>query len=272
MKTIITRTITGSIFVALVIGSILLGPLFFAGVFLVFGVAGLYEFFRIMEKENIKPQKFEVIIFSIILYLTIILVINNMINENWLLINIITITFLFVNELYRNREKPFISIAITITGLIYIIIPLIFLNLLFDSGSTVNSFNPHLLLSFFIILWTSDTFAYLSGMAFGKHKLFERISPKKTWEGSIGGGIAGIAAACLLSFFFKEYNFTVWCIIALIIIVFGTLGDLAESLLKRSYNVKDSGNILPGHGGILDRIDGVLISAPVLYVFINLIK
>jgi phosphatidate cytidylyltransferase len=256
----------------LVVGSILLGPLFFAGIFLVFGIAGLYEFFRITEKENVKPQKLEGIICATVLYSTFILVNNDIISKVWLLINILTFTLLFVNELYRNREKPFFSIALTLTGIIYIVVPLIFLNLLFDKGNTANSFNPHLLLSFFIILWTSDTFAYLSGMAFGKHKLFERISPKKTWEGSIGGGIAGIIAAGILSFFFKEYSIATWFIIALTVIVFGTLGDLAESLLKRSCNVKDSGNILPGHGGILDRIDGVLIAAPVLYVFINLIK
>lgn len=272
MKTIITRTITGSIFVALVIGSILLGPLFFAGVFLVFAIAGIFEFYRIVDKDKLHTQKLAGIICTVVLYSTFILFQNDIAGKGILLINILTFSSLFIYELYRNREKPFTNLAFTVLGILYVVVPLLFLNLLYDKGNTSNSFNPHLLLSFFIIIWTSDTFAYLSGMAFGKHKLFERISPKKTWEGSVGGGIAGIIAAVILSFFFKEYSIYSWCIIAIVIIVFGTLGDLAESLLKRSYNIKDSGNILPGHGGILDRIDGVLIAAPVLYVIINLIN
>lgn len=272
MKTIITRTITGSIFVALVIGSIILGPLFFAAVFLIFALLGVHEFYRIVNKDNVKPQKLEGIICSAILYISFILVFNGLLSKSYLLINILTICIIFIKELYRNEENPFFNIGYTLLGIIYVVAPLLFLNLLFDNGNTNKSFNPHVLLSFFIILWTSDTFAYLSGMAFGKHKLFERISPKKTWEGSIGGAIASILAACILSFFYRDYDILSWCFIAIVIIVFGTFGDLVESLLKRSYNIKDSGSILPGHGGILDRLDGVLIAAPILYVIINLIK
>ena len=272
MKPIIIRTITGSIFVALVIFSILAGHFFFAGLFILIGLLGIFEFYRIISNESSSPQKLNGVITAAIFYITVILYHYGLITKSFLLFNIITSAAMFIYELYRKKAQPFTNLACTYLGIIYIITPLLLLNMMFQTGNTSNSFNPHILLGFFIIIWTSDTFAYLAGMAFGKHKLFERISPKKTWEGSIGGAIAGIIAALVLSFFFNEYKLLTWVAIAIIIIVFGTLGDLAESLLKRTYNIKDSGSILPGHGGILDRIDGVLIAAPILYIFINLIK
>lgn len=122
------------------------------------------------------------------------------------------------------------------------------------------------------MLWTNDTGAYLAGRFFGKHKLFERISPKKTWEGSIGGGILTIGVAFILSVYFTNLDQTNWIVLAILVAVFGGLGDLVESMLKRSLNIKDSGNLLPGHGGILDRFDGLLLSIPFIYSYLYLIS
>jgi len=129
-----------------------------------------------------------------------------------------------------------------------------------------------LLLGYFVILWINDTFAYLFGTAFGKHRLFERISPKKSWEGSIGGALISIIAAWLIASFTNSLPLIHWIVIAIIIVICGTLGDLVESMLKRSLNCKDSGTLLPGHGGILDRFDSVLISAPIIFVYIQLVN
>lgn len=125
-----------------------------------------------------------------------------------------------------------------------------------------------LLLGFFIVIWTNDTFAYLSGMFIGRHKFFERISPKKTWEGTAGGLVFGLAAGYILSLFFDDFSLSEWLGYALTIIIFGTFGDLFESLIKRTLGLKDSGNIMPGHGGILDRFDSILLAAPFAFIYI----
>jgi phosphatidate cytidylyltransferase len=127
-------------------------------------------------------------------------------------------------------------------------------------------------MGFFFILWANDSFAYLTGVSIGKHRLFERISPKKSWEGSIGGFVSGLLTAWVISIFFKEFDLINWIVIAAIIMIFGTFGDLVESLFKRSLKVKDSGNILPGHGGLLDRFDAVFLAAPAVFVYLILIK
>ncbi len=135
---------------------------------------------------------------------------------------------------------------------------------IFDSYS----YHPHNLLGYFFILWTYDTGAYLAGSKFGKHKLFERISPKKTWEGAIGGALLALTIAYIISLYFTSFSMTNWMIIAIIIIITGTLGDLVKSSFKRSINIKDSGNIIPGHGGILDRFDALFLSAPFVLCYL----
>ena len=136
-------------------------------------------------------------------------------------------------------------------------------------------YTPTLVLSVFIYLWASDTGAYCFGSMLGKHKLFPRISPNKTWEGSIGGGITAIIASQIIAYFCKDFyygndtvNAIAWCGLAIIVVIFGTWGDLAESLLKRKLGIKDSGNILPGHGGMLDRFDSSLIAIPAAVIYI----
>ena len=132
-------------------------------------------------------------------------------------------------------------------------------------------YDIHLPLAFLLMLWASDTGAYLFGRKLGKTKLFERHSPKKSWEGFFGGVFTSVLVAFIISLFFKEISSLVWIGMAVLVVTFGTLGDLVESMLKRSLNVKDSGNILPGHGGILDRFDGLLIAAPVVFTYLYLV-
>src|ERR1051326_6979333 len=168
----------------------------------------------------------------------------------------------FFIELFRNKEKPFQNIAFTLLGVLYIAFPFSMFNTMvpgFDAAAWNKGSNdtflylPHFLLAFFFMVWSNDTFAYLTGRAFGRTKFFERISPKKTWEGTLGGVVLTQGTAYLISIYFKELDGVHWMIMAAIVSVTATLGDLVESMFKRSINIKDSGGILPGHGGQIGR-------------------
>jgi phosphatidate cytidylyltransferase len=178
----------------------------------------------------------------------------------------------FIAELFRNKPNPLQNLTFSIFPVAYISIPLSIL--IFLMSSMVTGIQPHwhILFGFFIILWSYDTFAYLIGKVIGKHKLFEKISPKKTWEGTIGGTIIALTAAFVLSLYFKELSTREWLGGALVITVTGTLGDLSESLLKRNFKVKDSGTIFPGHGGVLDRFDAVFFSAPAFFCYLIILN
>ena len=155
-------------------------------------------------------------------------------------------------------------------GVFYISLPFA----LFVSFFTLNpqmSFSNELVIAFFIMVWSNDVFAYVVGSLIGKHKLYEKVSPKKTWEGSIGGVVLTIAAAYIISIFFKTYDMQTWLVLGLIISIFASLGDLIESMIKRQVGIKDSGNIMPGHGGILDRFDGVIFAIPAVYIYLSLV-
>jgi phosphatidate cytidylyltransferase len=191
---------------------------------------------------------------------------------SWLLALIPIVLYPFFAELYRKSEHAFSNIAYTLLPAIYIAFPMGTLNFLYSPYHFSGENFPNLLAGFFILTWTGDTMAYLGGMAIGRHKLFERISPKKTWEGSICGTLFALGMAWFLSLFFKEMDMWQWMGMAAVIVVTGTFGDLAESMLKRNFQVKDSGTLLPGHGGFLDRFDGVLFSAPFTFLYLNLIN
>jgi phosphatidate cytidylyltransferase len=175
---------------------------------------------------------------------------------------------LFVVKLFENTGREFDTLAFQFLGIIYICLPL---SMLADFGYFNSfSYSYSLPLGFFILQWSSDTFAYLVGKKLGRTKLFERISPKKTWEGSIGATILTIGVAYLISLFWDDISSFDWMVLGAIIVIFGTLGDLVESLLKRNLKIKDSGNLLPGHGGVLDRFDGVFLSVPAAYFYLLL--
>jgi phosphatidate cytidylyltransferase len=183
-----------------------------------------------------------------------------------------------VIELYRKQEKPFDSLAHTFFSVLYTAIPFSMLPFAAFSRTGLDSILPHssikfspgIILGFFILLWANDTAAYLIGITFGKHRLLERISPKKSWEGFFGGVIIAAAIAWLLSGWLGVLDRKGWIIVSVIISIAGTYGDLVESMLKRSQGVKDSGTIMPGHGGFLDRFDSVIISFPLVYLYISL--
>jgi phosphatidate cytidylyltransferase len=271
VNNLVTRSISGSIFVILVIASILLSHYFFSLVFSIFTVLSIAEFYSISGKAAIKPHRIPGIIISVIIFSTSAYI--SISNSGFIfLLLIIPLFFIpFIIELFRNKTNAIENISTTLLGIVYISIPLSILNFIPNLTFQAGVYHYGILLGLFIILWTNDTFAYLVGVKFGKTRLFERISPKKSWEGSIGGLIFSTLSAFILSRFFTELSCFEWIGMAIIIVIFGTLGDLTESMFKRNLNIKDSGNIMPGHGGILDRLDALFISVPFVFFYLILI-
>ena len=262
----ITRTITGLFYGLALITSLIINFYTFYIFFFVVLILGLNEFYQLVEKKDIIPQKALGFVMSSGLYFSSYLMYVNE-KMSYITLNIfLALTFLlFAVELFRIKEIGFVNIGITILGVIYVALPLSLLTFLaFDTN---NQYNYNLILSLFILVWLSDIGGYFAGINFGQHKLLERISPKKTWEGVAGGLVLCIIGSYILSQFFQIMNIYMWLLFGALVCVSSVIGDLIESMLKRSANIKDSGNILPGHGGILDRFDSVLFAIPIVYIF-----
>lgn len=271
MSNFFQRTLTGAVFVIVVLGSVLMSRYTFALLFLVVNILGLREFYSLLEKNEIRVQKFSGIFLGSFLLVIVFLHSAGFLPAGFLFIPPAVLLFIFANELFLDRPNPFSSIAYTLLGIIYISLTLsMFITLPFlVSGD--GSYQSFILIGYFTILWASDSAAYLVGSRFGKNRLLERISPKKSWEGVMGGLILGLIAAYILSMYYQQLSLLQWLFIAVVIIVTGILGDLVESMFKRSIQVKDTGNILPGHGGILDRFDALIFSAPFVFVAVYLL-
>lgn len=275
MKEIVTRAITGLIFIVVLISAITYNKYTVAGLFFIVSIIGLYEFFTLMEKGGFKPKKSVAITAGGIIYSILTYYSFGEIDYKYLLFIFPLLVLIVITELFRKSASPVSNFAFSIVGILYIVIPFAILNFFAyhktysDIVGIDQKYSYFLLLAFFVIQWANDTGAYLSGKMLGRTKLFERISPNKTWEGAIGGAVLAVITGVIFSTV-TESNIVHWIIISLLIVVFGTLGDLTESQIKRSVGVKDSGNILPGHGGILDRFDGVLFSAPFVLAYLQL--
>jgi phosphatidate cytidylyltransferase len=179
----------------------------------------------------------------------------------------IYVVFVLILELYRKQTNPIHNWAYFILGQIFIALPFSLLNFILF----INDWQPLVLLSVFVTIWVNDTGAYLTGVTIGKHRLFERISPKKSWEGFIGGAVFALLSGYIFSLLIPGIQLINWLIFSEIIVVFGTFGDLIESLMKRTVGVKDSGDLIPGHGGLLDRFDSMLLAAPVIFIYLSLL-
>ncbi len=185
------------------------------------------------------------------------------------------IIYLIISQLYLKKKDPIVNWAYAIFSQIYVALPFALLNVLaFQSNKETGSieYNAILPISIFVFIWLNDTGAYCVGTLIGKHRLFERISPKKSWEGSIGGGAIAILSSLAFAYYFSFIPTLAWVGLAIVVVVFGTWGDLSESLLKRQLGVKDSGSILPGHGGLLDRFDSALIAIPAAVIYLHIIS
>ncbi len=265
------RLTTGAVLTAAIVLSLFAGFWYFSLLFFIFSMVGLFEFYRMAAPRDKRRQYLSVMTAGAILYIICALTASRTVAFEWLEFMIPVAAYFFMTELYKNRENPFQEIGITVLGLVYIALPFSLLN--FMAFLPYETYNYELVLGCFIFLWVSDSGAYLVGRRFGKTKLFERISPGKTIEGSIGG----IILAILVSYFvvgryFHSLAQTEWVVVGAIVSISGIYGDLIESLLKRSVDRKDSGSLLPGHGGVLDRFDSLILSAPLVYAYIRLLQ
>lgn len=267
MNNFLQRTITGILFVTVIIGSVWWGPSTFQLLFLLIAILSLLEFYRLIESSGRHPFRSGGIAIGILTYILISGSACGYFSYDWLVLLLPAGAIIFFSELYRKKENPFLNIALTFLGIMYALVPFA---LLTELSYQPGYYHRGLLTGYFILLWSSDTFAYVWGSLFGRNRLFERISPKKSWEGSILGTITTLVVAWLLSGLYSEIALQHWLIMALVICITGTLGDLTESLLKRSLGIKDSGNIFPGHGGVLDRFDALLLSVPFVLAYLVL--
>jgi phosphatidate cytidylyltransferase len=264
MSNLLVRAITGALFVALIIGSILLGDFTTVGVFSAFLILGLIEYFKLFKENKIVHLKWGMpVVVSILIYGLLLSTLFYKVDTKLVGALIIPILLLLMmTELWRKKSNPLVNLGIQLFGFFYLVIPF-FLTIYIRSND--DAFGGYTLVGMYVLIWSNDTFAYLSGRFFGKTKLFERISPKKTWEGTIGGVILTLAIGVLLGYLDKERGVYFWLPAAMIVVPGAIFGDLLESLFKRSLNIKDSGNILPGHGGILDRFDAALFTIPFFF-------
>ncbi|MCX7862189.1 MAG: phosphatidate cytidylyltransferase [Bacteroidales bacterium] len=296
---LIQRTLSGLLFLIVTIGMLYIGSItYFLFISIVMSLA-LYEFYLMARKYQIHIPYFYVLLISLAIFSLYFFISLKIIAPIWLSIIIIPlIFFLFVGELYRFHKKPMHNIAFSLLSIIYITIPLtltnnfvfieredllsgnfldirsyegFFSDVLFFNPERNIIYSPFIFLGFLSIIWIYDTFAYLFGVSFGKHRLFERISPKKSWEGLIGGTLVTLAASVIFPLIFHILTWQNWFVLSIIVIFSATMGDLVESLFKRSLDLKDSGNLIPGHGGILDRFDSVFLAVPAAFIYLQML-
>lgn len=278
MNTFFRRTLTGAWIVIFIMGGFWLHPVSFFLTGLIMLTGTQYEYYLMIRNTGVRPQMVPGILTGITAYVISTLIASGAIPINSFLFLIPMLLIMMVLELYRKQDKPFDSLAHTFFSLFYTAIPFSMFPFAAFSRTGLNSILPHnniifspgIIIGFFLLIWANDTGAYLTGMSLGRHKLMERISPKKTWEGFLGGIIIAVLVAWFLSDWLGVVGKIHWVFISLIVSVAGTYGDLVESMLKRSTGVKDSGTIMPGHGGFLDRFDSTIISFPIVYLFISL--
>jgi phosphatidate cytidylyltransferase len=278
LSNFIRRTLTGVFIVIFVMGGLWLHPVSFFLTGLILVACTQYEYYLMIRNTGVKPQMVTGIITGLTAYTVSTLIASRLLENEWFLIVIPMLSVIMVIELFRKQERPFDSLAHTFFSVLYTAVPISMFPFSAFSHTGLNSilshegivFSPGIIIGFFILLWANDTGAYLVGITFGKHRLMERISPKKSWEGFFGGLIIAAIVAWLLSGWLGVVDRTGWIVISVMVSVAGTFGDLIESMLKRSLGVKDSGTVMPGHGGFLDRFDSVMISFPLVYLYISL--
>lgn len=276
-KNLITRSITGILFVAIMVTSFLQSFNMIVVFALITGLA-TWEFTGLVnEYKHVNVNRRITTVAGVYFFLAVAGVNSEAIQTNAVFVPyLLTIIYLFISGLYTKSDDSVNDWAYTMLSQMYIALPLSTINVIAfrQAADGLNYYYYLLPLSIFIFLWTNDTGAYCTGSLFGKHKLFPRISPAKSWEGSIGGGLLVLIVASIMYYIESQgenlsgLNLIEWLGLGLVVVVFGTLGDLVESLLKRTLGIKDSGNILPGHGGILDRFDSSLMAIPASVVYL----
>ena len=274
MKNLVVRTLSGLVLAAVVLGAIVWSQWSFGALLAVLLVGGMYEFYTLAGKQGNAPQRVVGLVAGIVLFALNLAFVSDDIREILgvarqafgcgLAFLLLLLPAMFICELYRRRENPAANIGITFMGVVYVALPFSLMCYIPIIGS--EAWSPWMMIFYVFIIWANDVFAYLVGMSVGRHRLCERLSPKKSWEGFFGG-IAGAVVLGLVAARVMDGSCWVWAGLALVAAATGVLGDLVESMFKRAAGVKDSGRLIPGHGGVLDRFDAMLLSAPFVFVY-----
>ena len=272
MKSFLIRITTGIFFVAALLGAMLYNYVSFGILFAIVSGLAVNEFCNIVH--GYKKTSFSTLLAvlgGVYLFFILFAVSFLSIGKPMMLVlpYIFLVLYIFIRELYRKEGGAMDNFAYFTLSQVYAALPFALLNILASYGGTYSYVLP---LSVFVFLWCNDSGAYCVGCLIGKHKMFERISPKKTWEGFAGGATVAVIAGYVMSLYFDILNTWQWMAMAAVVVAVGTLGDLIESCMKREMKIKDSGNILPGHGGILDRFDSCILAVPAVVILLYLIQ
>ena len=279
MKNLMVRTLSGLVLVAVFVGAVLGSQWSFGALLLLILVGGQTEFYKLARETGLSPQRWMGLAVGVLLFALNFIVFRQFSRSVtdeaggavlYLLLYIgLLLPTLFVCELFRRSATPLAHLGATLLGVLYVAVPLsLLLYVPVLAGDGV--WRPETVLCYIFIIWANDVFAYLVGMTFGRHRLCERLSPKKSWEGFFGG-LAGAVATGLAAAYALDANYWVWGGLALVASLSGVAGDLVESMFKREAGVKDSGQVIPGHGGVLDRFDALLLSAPYVFLYLLLV-
>jgi len=264
------RALWGFLYVVIMLGGILIHPFAFALIFAIVLFFTQYEFYAMVDEAGHKIKRLPGTLMGVFFFLVTFAVASGYLPSAFNLLIILIVLLIFVFELFRTNPNTLERSGITVLGFIYIAGPFSLLNFVVHTSfnGQTNVYYPWILAGIFFILWINDSFAYLVGSRWGKHKMCPNISPAKSWEGLVGGAVFAVVMGIFNAVLFQGLSMLNWIVIALLTVTFGTLGDLFESKIKREIGAKDSGNILPGHGGFLDRLDSLLFAIPAVFLWL----
>lgn len=273
LKNLLVRTLSGAVLAVVVLGAIAWSQWSFGVLLALLLIVGMHEFYTLTEARGAAPQRIVGLVAGVVLLALNFAFVSDDIqilgsaNRTFafgMAFLLLLLPVMFICELFRRKENPAVNIATTLLGVVYVALP--FSLMCYFPIIASEEWSPGVMMFYIFIIWANDVFAYLVGMTFGRHRLCERLSPKKSWEGFFGG-IAGAVVLGLVAARVMDGSCWVWAGLALVAAATGVLGDLVESMFKRAAGVKDSGTLIPGHGGVLDRFDAMLLSAPFVFVY-----
>ncbi len=282
LKNFIVRTLSGAVLLLVILGAMWVGFYGFLALLLFITVVGTWEFYTLAKAKGYEPQRGLGVAIALLFYVATAMLSTMAIDSvkqftdndtiiTWvsimIILGVVLVAIIFVAEVFRNRTTPIANVATTIAGVGYVALPMALMTIVPMLIGGHGNWRAIYFLLYLFLVWGNDVFAYLAGVTMGRHKMCERLSPKKSWEGFVGGVlgslIVGVVAACVLN-----SSYIMWLGLALVVSLSSVVGDLVESMFKRDAGVKDSGNIMPGHGGILDRFDAFIISVPFAFVYL----
>lgn len=282
LKNFIVRTLSGAVLLLVILGAMWVGFYGFLALLLFITVVGTWEFYTLAKAKGYEPQRGLGVAIALLFYVATAMLSTMAIDSvkqftdndtiiTWvsimIILGVVLVAIIFVAEVFRNRTTPIANVATTIAGVGYVALPMALMTIVPMLIGGHGNWRAIYFLLYLFLVWGNDVFAYLAGVIMGRHKMCERLSPKKSWEGFVGGVlgslVVGVVAACVLN-----GSYIMWLGLALVVSLSSVVGDLVESMFKRDAGVKDSGNIMPGHGGILDRFDAFIISVPFAFVYL----